>query len=31
VPSMMWQDIAMDFVEGFPKVDGKTVILTVVD
>jgi transposase InsO family protein len=31
VPSAVWQDIAMDFVEGFPKVGGKTVILTVVD
>jgi hypothetical protein len=26
-----WSDIAMDFVEGFPKVGGKSVILTVVD
>jgi hypothetical protein len=31
VPSAVWQDIAMDFMEGFPKVGGKTVILTVVD
>jgi hypothetical protein len=31
VPSAVWQDIAMDFVEGFPKVGSKMVILTVVD
>jgi len=31
VPSMVWSDIAMDFVEGFPKVGGKSVVLTVVD
>jgi hypothetical protein len=31
MPLEVWQDIAMDFVEGFPKVGGKTVILTVVD
>jgi hypothetical protein len=31
VPSAVWSDIAMDFVEGFPKVGGKSVILTVVD
>jgi hypothetical protein len=31
VPSSVWTDIAMDFVEGFPKVGGKSVILTVVD
>jgi hypothetical protein len=31
VPSEVWSDIAMDFVEGFPKVDGKSVVLTVVD
>ncbi|WVZ92138.1 hypothetical protein U9M48_038225 [Paspalum notatum var. saurae] len=31
VPSTVWSDIAMDFVEGFPKVGGKSVILTVVD
>jgi hypothetical protein len=27
----VWQDIAMDFVEGFPKVGGKSVVLTIVD
>jgi hypothetical protein len=33
VPSEVWSDISMDFVEGFPKVGGggKSVILTVVD
>jgi hypothetical protein len=31
IPSSVWTDIAMDFVEGFPKVGGKSVILTVVD
>jgi hypothetical protein len=31
VPSVVWQDISLDFVEGLPKVAGKSVILTVVD
>jgi hypothetical protein len=31
VPSEVWSDISMDFGEGFPKVGGKSVILTVVD
>jgi hypothetical protein len=31
VPSSIWSNIAMDFVEGFPKVGGKSVVLTVVD
>jgi transposase InsO family protein len=31
VPSEIWSDISMDFVEGFPKFGGKSVILTVVD
>jgi transposase InsO family protein len=31
VPSSVWSDIAMDFVEGLPRVHGKSVILTVVD
>jgi hypothetical protein len=31
VPSSVWTDIAMDFIEGFPKVGDKLVILTVVD
>jgi hypothetical protein len=31
VPTTVWADVAMDFVEALPKVNGKTVILTVVD
>jgi hypothetical protein len=31
IPSSVWADIAMNFVEGFPKAGGKSVILTVVD
>jgi hypothetical protein len=31
VPTGVWRDIVLDFVEGFPKVDGNSVILTVVD
>ncbi|KAF0930229.1 hypothetical protein E2562_030873 [Oryza meyeriana var. granulata] len=31
VPSQVWADISLDFVEGFPKVHGKSVVLTVVD
>lgn len=31
VPSTVWTDIALDFVEALPKVNGKSVILTVVD
>jgi hypothetical protein len=31
VSSAVWSDIVMDFVEGFPKVGSKSVILTVVD
>ncbi|WVZ83528.1 hypothetical protein U9M48_030666 [Paspalum notatum var. saurae] len=30
-PSAVWSDIAMDFVKGLPRMNGKTVILTVVD
>jgi hypothetical protein len=30
VPPGVWADIAMDFIEGFPKVSGKSVILTMV-
>jgi hypothetical protein len=31
VPSQVWSDISMDFIEGFPNVGGKSVVLTVVD
>ena len=31
VPDNVWSDIAMDFVEGFPRVGGKSVVLTIVD
>jgi hypothetical protein len=31
VPEHVWSDIAMDFVEGFPRVGSKSVILIVVD
>ena len=31
VPTQVWSDISIDFVEGLPKVNGKSVILTVVD
>jgi hypothetical protein len=31
VPLSVWADIAMDFVERFPRVNGKTMVLTVVD
>ena len=31
VPSRVWADISMDFIEVLPKVHGKSVILTVVD
>lgn len=31
VPSTVWADVAMDFIEALPKVHGKSVILTVVD
>jgi hypothetical protein len=31
VPVAVWEDVAMDFIEALPKVNGKTVILTVVD
>jgi hypothetical protein len=31
VPAQVWPDISIDFVEGLPKVGGKSVILTVVD
>jgi hypothetical protein len=31
VPSAVWVDIGLDFVEALPRVNGKTVILSVVD
>jgi hypothetical protein len=31
VPTTMWADIAIEFVEGLQKIKGKSVILTVVD
>jgi hypothetical protein len=31
VPSQVWADISMDFIEGLPKVGGKSIILKVVD
>jgi hypothetical protein len=31
VPSTVWADVAMDFVEALPRVNGKSVILTMVD
>jgi hypothetical protein len=31
VPQQVWSDIAMDFIDGFSKVGGKSVILTMVD
>ena len=31
IPTRIWTDIYMDFIEGFPKSRGKTVILVVVD
>jgi hypothetical protein len=31
LPSAVWTDIAMDFVEGFPRIHGKSIILTIVD
>jgi hypothetical protein len=31
VSSQVWADISMDFIDGLPKVHGKSVILTVVD
>jgi hypothetical protein len=31
LPSAIWADVATDFIEGFPRVHGKYVILTIVD
>lgn len=31
VPSVIWEEIAMDFIMGLPKVKGDSIIVTVVD
>ena len=31
IPTRIWTDISMDFIEGLPKYGGKTIILVVVD
>jgi hypothetical protein len=31
VPTTVWADVGMDFIEALPRVNGKSVILTVVD
>jgi hypothetical protein len=31
VPSSVWSDVAMDFIEGFPCIKWKSIILTVMD
>jgi hypothetical protein len=31
VPSTVWSDVAMDFIKALPRVNGKSVILTVID
>jgi hypothetical protein len=31
VPSQVWVDISLDFIEGLPRINGKSVILMVVD
>ena len=31
VPTTVWADIGMDFIEALPRVGGKSVILTIVD
>jgi hypothetical protein len=31
VSSIVWANVAMDFVEGFPRINGKPVILMVID
>jgi hypothetical protein len=31
VPTSIWSDLGMDFIEALPRVGGKSVILTIVD
>jgi hypothetical protein len=31
VPSIIWADVAMDFMEGFPCINGKSIILMAID
>jgi hypothetical protein len=31
MPTTVWADVAMDFIKGFPRINGKSVILIVVD
>ena len=31
IPNKIWQEISMDFIEGLPLVQGKSVVLVVVD
>lgn len=31
IPNLVWQDIALDFIEGLPKSDGETIVFVVVD
>jgi transposase InsO family protein len=31
VPMIVWAHVSMDFMEGFPRVNGKTIILTIMD
>jgi hypothetical protein len=30
-PTTIWADVAMDFIKGLPRVNGKSVILMVID
>ena len=31
VPQQIWANVSMDFIEGLPKVQGKSVLMVVVD
>ena len=31
IPTQAWRDISMDFIQGLPKLEGKEVILVVID